>query len=386
MTKIVQQVGGSAPEQDAYTGESRQLTVDTDNWNLRLHDDSTPGGRIICNIDFGDQRWQAKSAELDGFTFNPEAKGFLTRTAAGQFRLRSLAVNPAQLTIERPDGYTGNPFIALADRIETAHTFGLDLIIEGVLQVDGGVNSDTSGTHYGPVEGSVQGNVTGDLTGNASGSHTGSFTGDVDVSGDSILFAAGQIPLSALNGLLAYVQSNSMPLGVILLWSGSVATIPAGFALCDGLNGTPNLTDKFVIGAGSLTYDPGDAGGTTTHSHANTLDSAGTHTHPLTIATHALDLTEMPSHKHGNGVTDSGFNLFNHGTLAAAPATPSSIDDNGATGSIEGYTTDTGGGAAHGHAGSTAADAGSHTHTLNNVAASVLPPYYALCYIMRVAI
>lgn len=44
---------------------------------------------------------------------------------------------------------------------------------------------------------------------------------------------------------------------IICLWSGAVVDIPAGWALCDGNNGTPNLTDKFVIGAGS-TYSPDD--------------------------------------------------------------------------------------------------------------------------------
>lgn len=48
---------------------------------------------------------------------------------------------------------------------------------------------------------------------------------------------------------------------IIVLWSGAIVDIPAGWALCDGNNGTPNLVDKFIIGAGS-TYNPGDAGGT----------------------------------------------------------------------------------------------------------------------------
>jgi len=45
-----------------------------------------------------------------------------------------------------------------------------------------------------------------------------------------------------------------------MLWSGSIATIPTGYVLCDGDNGTPDLTDRFIFGAGSLA-DPGDSGG-----------------------------------------------------------------------------------------------------------------------------
>ncbi len=37
---------------------------------------------------------------------------------------------------------------------------------------------------------------------------------------------------------------------IIVLWSGAVVDIPAGWALCDGNNGTPDLRDRFVIGAG----------------------------------------------------------------------------------------------------------------------------------------
>jgi len=54
--------------------------------------------------------------------------------------------------------------------------------------------------------------------------------------------------------------------GMIILWSGSIATIPKGWALCDGQNGTPMLIDSFVIAAGSG-YAPDDYGGAVGHSH-----------------------------------------------------------------------------------------------------------------------
>lgn len=40
---------------------------------------------------------------------------------------------------------------------------------------------------------------------------------------------------------------SSIPSGGIILWSGTIATIPAGWALCNGENGTPDLRDRFVI-------------------------------------------------------------------------------------------------------------------------------------------
>lgn len=45
-----------------------------------------------------------------------------------------------------------------------------------------------------------------------------------------------------------------VPVGTVLMWSGNVAAIPAGFALCDGQNGTPDLRGRMILG-----YDPADA-------------------------------------------------------------------------------------------------------------------------------
>jgi len=67
-----------------------------------------------------------------------------------------------------------------------------------------------------------------------------------------------------------------MIIGGICLWSGSIATIPANYALCDGTNGTPDLRDRFVIGAKqddagiAKTFITGvllQTGGNSSHSH-----------------------------------------------------------------------------------------------------------------------
>jgi len=66
--------------------------------------------------------------------------------------------------------------------------------------------------------------------------------------------------------------------GIVAIWSGAIVDIPAGWVLCDGTNGTPDLRDRFVVGAGD-TYNPDDNGGAITHRHSFTSD---THTHDFT--------------------------------------------------------------------------------------------------------
>ncbi|HCP45659.1 MAG TPA: hypothetical protein DIU15_06440, partial [Deltaproteobacteria bacterium] len=61
----------------------------------------------------------------------------------------------------------------------------------------------------------------------------------------------------------AFVANNgdSIPSGGIIMWSGSTATIPAGWSLCDGTNGTPDLLNRFIKGLSSASVDPGATGG-----------------------------------------------------------------------------------------------------------------------------
>jgi hypothetical protein len=63
-----------------------------------------------------------------------------------------------------------------------------------------------------------------------------------------------------------------IPHGVIAMWSGTLATIPSGWALCDGTSGTPDLRDRFIYGC-STSENPGVVGGSTSHSHSVDVDS-----------------------------------------------------------------------------------------------------------------
>lgn len=171
----------------------------------------------------------------------------------------------------------------------------------------------------------------------------------------------------------AFVQQNGVPVGGIIMWSGIIANIPQGYALCNGSNGTPDLRDKFIIGAGN-TYSPAATGGSATA----TLVEANlpSHTHTCTGATAAAG-----SHTHT--ATDSG---HTHSYLKSV-ATGGIA---GGTGALDGNSSDSTG---SGSANITVSTAPSHTHDINltlgntgsGTAFSILPPYFALAYIMRTA-
>ena len=131
----------------------------------------------------------------------------------------------------------------------------------------------------------------------------------------------------------------TIPAGVITLWSGSVASIPTGWYLCDGSNSTPDLRSKFIVGAGS-TYAVAATGGSADAivvSHTHTITDAG-HAHSLPIQTYS-----------SNGIPAGG--------------NPDSVGGSSNTGTA---TT-----------GITINSTGSSGTNAN------LPPYYALAYIMK---
>jgi hypothetical protein len=152
--------------------------------------------------------------------------------------------------------------------------------------------------------------------------------------------------------------------GMIMLWSGSIGTIPTGWHLCDGTAGTPNLRDRFIVGAGSA-YAVGATGGATTD--AITTSVGGGHDHGAATGSHALTTAEMPAHTHEVGA---------RGSNASSNSEPKDfIDDYPGSGSNV-VSSSTGGGAGHTHT-ITAEPNHSHTATVDTV-----PPYYALAYIM----
>jgi microcystin-dependent protein len=178
----------------------------------------------------------------------------------------------------------------------------------------------------------------------------------------------------------AFVR-DIVPSGVIVMWSGSTASIPSGWLLCDGTSGTPDLRDRFVVGAGS-TYAVAATGGANTV----TLDATQipSHTHTFSGSTSAAG-----SHSHSGSTSTNG--AHTHGMVAAAyPDTFNStqyVPSNTVVGNF-GYRDWTDGN--HSHSLSINA-VGDHTHSVSGTTAGAgggaahenRPPYFALAYIMK---
>lgn len=146
---------------------------------------------------------------------------------------------------------------------------------------------------------------------------------------------------------------NPFTTGMILMWSGTISTIPTGWSLCDGTSGTPNLTDKFIVGAGN-TYTPGDTGG------ANSV---------------TLTVNQIPSHNHG-GSTGNDSPDHSHGGVMRYPG--GMVEQNqsgGPDGPRSNYAQQTDGANTR-HTHSITAQGGGQAHENR-------PPYYALAYIMK---
>lgn len=155
------------------------------------------------------------------------------------------------------------------------------------------------------------------------------------------------------------ITSNAFPSGGIIMWSGTIATIPTGWVLCDGTNSTPNLTGRFVVHADADsggTYAPNATGG------ANTI---------------ALSEAEMPSHTHTFSGTTNTTGAHTH-TVTTLGGSSGVRAEDVAAGNLTAYT-------------NTTSSAGNHSHTFSGTTGAAgsgsahenRPPYYALAYIMK---
>ena len=144
---------------------------------------------------------------------------------------------------------------------------------------------------------------------------------------------------------------TSVPTGCILIWSGSAGSIPSGFQLCDGTNGTPDLRNSFVLGAGN-SYVVGQTGGS-----ADAVLASHTHTATSTVTD--------PGHQH-NITTYYNNTVGGYNINSFANTTGGTQQTNVTQTATTGITVAT-------------------TNAASGVSPTGgnLPPYYALCYIYK---
>ena len=163
-----------------------------------------------------------------------------------------------------------------------------------------------------------------------------------------------------------------LPLGTIIMWDGPANTIPAGYAICDGGNGTPDLREKFVRGGGPR--------------------------RPTGTIKEESSQIAIPSHQHGagtlktvNSLTGSDANA-NHWHSVNTYTLPQAYPNTKPAGNTEEIITETVGPSGHAFSGLIEGAGTNHVHTLEGQSAlteSILdltPYFYAVYFIMRVSV
>ena len=214
-------------------------------------------------------------------------------------------------------------------------------------------------------------------------------TQNVGTSANNVVQLDGTAKLPAVDGS-QLTGIEGVPSGIIAIWSGSTASIPTGWVICDGTNSTPDLRDRFIVGAGSTYAVAATGGANTVTLSASEMPS---HNHTVTGNTgpsgnhnHNGSTSNTGNHNHGISSFNSGppYNNFKGGS--GVPVS-NSIPAGGNFFTANNVISNTG---AHAHNMSLAAG-GDHTHTLTLSAGNAgsgsahenRPPYYALAYIMK---
>ena len=186
-----------------------------------------------------------------------------------------------------------------------------------------------------------------------------------------------------------------VPSGGIIMWSGTVASIPTEWKLCDGTNSTPDLRSRFIVGSGTdsgATHDIGDTGG----ANSTTLTEAQLPAHTHAVGT--LAASDAGGHYHSNSVSTAGANQHTFSVRAsgdddASGGITSAFRTTGVSGSqqtMASQNTTVSGVGDHTHTVTINAVA-DHTHSITGETSSVgsgsavdnQPAYYALAFIMK---
>lgn len=155
--------------------------------------------------------------------------------------------------------------------------------------------------------------------------------------------------------------------GMIVMWSGAITSIPAGWKLCNGVGtistgaAVPNLVDRFIIGSAT------NSGGS---YNVNSTGGSTSHIHDVLVAGHVLTEAQIPAHRHDAGTPF-------HSNLSPIPFGTSTMSGGRQNSGTEGspavrnaWTSTVGGNQPHSH--------GAVSNWVNH-----MPPYYALAFIIK---
>ena len=389
MAKLLKLRRGTTTQHGSFTGAEGEVTVDTDKETLVVHDGSTAGGHPVAAEDMANVSSASIAGRLgtDSIATSKIAAGALptdvtiasanivngtiaTDDIGGQQITTAKIADDAVTAAKIAAGAVGQTEIATggvdatelaADAVRAVKIQDGAVIsskiaadaVNGTKIADDSINSE----HY--VDGSIdtahiaddavtQAKMADNAIGTSQLANNAVYTAAIQDNGvveakianNAVTNAkiASGISSSKLTGALPAIDGSNLtgiqgiPSGVIMMWSGAINAIPSGFVLCNGQNNTPNLIDRFIVGAGSV-YSVGDTGGASSVT---------------------LSINEIPSHSHTVTTRNSqGGGVF---TAMGHARNTGSVSSSNASG-----LSNTGGGAAHENR----------------------PPYYALCYIMK---
>lgn len=253
------------------------------------------------------------------------------------------------------DSITGSEKMTLNSAITTNVGIGTTPDSKFKLDVSGPVKiSDTV---------SIGGSVyvkTGNLTLAAGNIKTNA--GNISTDTGNVVTSKGKVLAKGFSSDIKDINvAGPVPKGGIIMWSGT--SIPAGWQLCDGTNGTPDLRERFIVGAG------GDNSAVT--GGAYTVNSSGGNANKDIT----LTIDQMPKHRHNQFTKNGGIHShkYNDQTVSREDVNGSNFNNQGINGVPDNQRT--------------TEDGGEHQHEIEfdgkDQPFDNRPPFYALAFIIK---